>query len=469
MSLQSSDRIAMGWIESLIDEHSFLPFYPTHQDSNNTYQFGPEIITGLAKVNQRAIAVYAHNTNSKRGYISRQGAIKIARLMDRAYELKIPIIAFLASPGIAMEEGLASGNEYTQIISKNIALSGVVPQLAVILAPTLGAPAYSSVLMDITFFNKNRSFLMVTSPTVVQHAINEKVTMGELGGAAMHASVTGIADFVDDTMTAQINQVKAIIDFFPLNTYERPPLKPVREPLQPMPIIPDNPQLPFNMLELMAAIVDNSDYLQYKRSFGQAMICAFAYIHGYPVGIVANQSTRFSGAIDADASQKAARFIRLCDAYNIPILTLIDVPGFMPGKREEQKGLLRHGARLCAAMQTMVPRISVVVRKCYGAAAFLMMQTKSQHGDLVLALESSHIGIMSDAASSKVSKIDQAALDNKENRTACENSLNSAYSMGLIDEIITPVAMRNRLSQHLEYLFHKQERPRLQKKHFIDP
>lgn len=161
-----------------------------------------------------------------------------------------------------------------------------------------------------------------------------------------------------------------------------------------MPTVPADPRVPFNMLELIQAIVDNSDVWQYKSTYGQAMICAFVHIHGYAVGIVANQSIRFSGAIDSDAAQKASKFIRICDAYCIPILTLIDVPGFMPGKREEQKGLLQHGARLCTAMQTRVPRMSVVVRKCYGAAAFLMMQTVSQNGDLVLALETANLGVM---------------------------------------------------------------------------
>jgi acetyl-CoA carboxylase carboxyltransferase component len=461
MSLQPTDTAAMKWIESLIDEHSFLPFCPEYIQENQPHlQTGAEVITGLAKVHQRPVAVYAHNTSVNRGYVTRAGAIKIIRLMDRANELRIPIIAFLASPGISLD--LLSGDEYTQIISRSINYSGIIPQFAVIAAPTLGAPAYSAVLMDLLFFNKHRSYLMVTSPMVVQQAIGEKVTMSELGGTAVHATTTGIADFVDDSSSAQIHSVKTMLGFLPAHTAERPPIHPVQEPIHPMPEIPTNPRLPFNMLDLINALVDNSNLMQYKRAYGQSMICAFAHINGYAVGLVANQSTRMSGAIDSDAAQKTSKFIRICDAYRIPILTLIDVPGFMPGKREEQKGLLQHGARLCAAMQTRVPRLSVVVRKCYGAAAFLLMQTKSQNGDLVLALETASLGVMGKETTQKVQSKDGQAQSEKTasvqaDTVQIEDSLIEAYSLGLIDEIIKPQQMRTRLAQHLEFLYRKME------------
>lgn len=452
----------MKWIESLIDEHSFLPLLADYAPDNQVQiQYGAEVITGLAKVNQRPVAVYAHNSSVNRGYITSQGARKIIRLMDRAKELRIPIIAFLASPGISLEENLLSGEGYTQIIARNIHLSGVIPQFAVLVAPTLGAPAYSAVLMDLLFFNKHRSYLMVTSPMVVQQAIGEKVSMSDLGGTAMHASTTGLADFVNDSLVTQINHVKTMLNFFPLHNREHPPIHAVFEPLQPIPTIPADPRVPFNMLELIQALVDNSDIWQYKSSYGQAMICAFVHIHGYAVGIVANQSIRFSGAIDSDAAQKASKFIRICDAYCIPVLTLIDVPGFMPGKREEQKGLLQHGARLCTAMQTRVPRMSVVVRKCYGAAAFLMMQTASQDGDLVLALATANLGVMGKETTKKVQHTDdQLSADQESNTTetlALNPSLMDAFASGFIDEIITPSQVRGRLAQHLEYLYRKMD------------
>nr|WP_240610459.1 carboxyl transferase domain-containing protein [Legionella qingyii] len=452
----------MKWIENLIDEHSFLPLLADYIPNNQTHlQFGAEVITGLAKINHRPVAIYAHDNSVNRGYITSQGAKKIVRLMDRAKDLRIPIIAFLASPGISLEENLLSGDEYTQIIARNINLSGVIPQFAVLVAPTLGAPAYSAVLMDLLFFNKHRSYLMVTSPMVVQQAIGEKVSMSELGGTAMHAGTTGIADFVDDSISAQINHVKAMLNIFPSHGGECPPIHSVQEPVHALPNIPADPRVPFNMLELIQAIVDNSEIWQYKSAYGQAMICAFVRIHGYVVGIVANQSTRFSGAIDSDAAQKAAKFIRICDAYRIPVLTLIDVPGFMPGKREEQKGLLQHGARLCAAMQTRVPRMSVIVRKCYGAAAFLMMQTASQQGDLVLSLETATLGVMSKETTKRVQNTDgQVSTETKHCVTDMRHldpSLEDAFVSGLIDEIITPQQIRGRLSQHLEYVYRKMD------------
>lgn len=438
----------MKWIQSLIDEHSFLPISGEHSVGKTSLQVGEEVIAGFATVKQKPVAIYAHNTAINRGYITQSGAKKIIKLMDKAKELYIPIIAFLASPGIALD--LASGDEYTQIISRNINYSGVIPQFAVIAGPTLGAPAYSAVLMDLVFFNKHRSYLMVTSPMVVQQAIGEKVTMSDLGSAAIHAATTGIADFVDDSFAAQIQQVKAMLDILPSHGNQLPKRQATHEPNQSLPDIPSNPRKPFNMLPLIEAIVDQSQFVQYKASFGQAMICGFAYIHGMPVGIVANQSIRISGAIDSDAAQKAAKFIRICDAYAIPIITLIDVPGFMPGKREEQKGLLQHGARLCVAMQTRVPRLSVVVRKCYGAAAFLMMQTKSQQGDLVLALETANLGIMSKETSRKVN-----SADGQPQEGGIEDSLAEAYQLGLIDELISPTQIRQRLAQHLEIVVRK--------------
>ncbi|MDR3502079.1 MAG: carboxyl transferase domain-containing protein [Legionella sp.] len=463
MSLTAPDKTAMKWIESLIDRDSFLPLFADYGAENQPgLHFGVEVITGLAKVNQRPVAVYAHNNAVNRGYITTQCSRKILRLMDRAKELRIPIVAFLASPGISLDENLLSGDDYTQIITRNINFSGLIPQFGLIMAPTLGAPAYSAVLMDLLFFNKHRSYLMVTSPMVVQQAIGEKVTMSELGGTSVHAQTTGIADFVDDSLNAQINHVKSMLAFFPGHGGENPPQHPIREPVHALPKIPENPRLPFNMLELLQALVDNSDVWQYKRAYGQAMICAFVHIHGYAVGVIANQSIRFSGAIDSDAAQKAAKFIRICDAYSIPVLTLIDVPGFMPGKREEQKGLLQHGARLCAAMQTRVPRISLIVRKCYGAAAFLMMQTASQHGDLVLALETASLGVMGKETTKKVHKADgQAATEGdsqaSDEITNIDSSLADAYRSGLIDEIITAQQIRGRLAQHLEYVYRKMD------------
>lgn len=448
---------AQGWIDSLVDKDSF-------KASSSTDCL--EVITGVGTVHAKQVAIYAQNMECNRGYISQAGAELILKLMEHAYQLQIPIVAFLASPGINIEQDLESGSAYSAVISKNISLSGAIPQFAVIMAPTLGAPAYSSILMDCIFFNRFRSFLMVTSPTVVKEAIGEKVTMADLGGAMMHAKQTGLADFLEKSVAEQIKRLKAIIGFFPSHQAEHPATIKSQQPIKQIPKIPSEPRTPFNMILLIEAIVDSSSYHQYKADFGCSMLCLFAYIEGYPVGIVANQSTRLSGAIDSDAAQKSARFIRLCDAYNIPIITLIDVPGFMPGKREEQRGLLRHGARFCAAMQTMVPRLSVVVRKCYGAAAFLMMQSATHGGDLVLALKGAQIGAMGQKASSKVQAIDKKM---EPNQAESNESLALAIDKGLVDEEIEAHQIRARLAFHLNQLFYRKQKSRLARKHFIDP
>lgn len=454
------------WLEALLDEGSFQSFNHVQQKEKSDVASGGEVVTGFGEMLGKKVAIYAQNVEINRGYISPDGGEKILALMEKAAVLKVPVIALLASPGIDIENDLDSGIIYTKIISQNIALSGVIPQFAVIMGPTLGAPAYSSVLMDLIFFSQYRSYLMVTSPAVVKQAIGETVSLSDLGGPGTHGQLTGIADFIDKSTALQLERVKALVDFFPSHYKATPQKKTPSLPLKSLPEIPTDPMKPFDMMELIRGIVDESKIHPFKSDFGQSMICAFAYLDGYPIGIVANQGKRLSGAIDSDAAQKSSRFIRLCDAYNIPILTLIDVPGFMPGKREEQRGLLKHGARFCSAMQTMVPRLSVIVRKAYGAAAFLMMQTRAQGGDLVLALNESKIGAMGQKAVAGV----RAAEHNTSIQHSAENeSLMQAYQKGLIDEIIECEQIRARLSFHLSKLFNKKQKPRRARKHFIEP
>lgn len=456
------DFKSLKWLEDLLDDNSFqaLDFIsPGHQSID-------AVTTGLGKIRGRPVALYAQNTEINRGYINHQTGHAILQLMRLALEKKIPIIALLSSPGIDLEDDLASGLAYSEIISQNIACSGIIPQFAVIMGPTLGAPAYSSVLMDLCFFSQHRSHLMVTSPAVVKEAIGETTTLTELGGANVHGHITGLVDFVDKTTELQLEHVKELIEFFPSHFEEKPKRKISKPPLKALPTIPINPMKSFDMMALIEAIVDESHIHFYRCHFGPSILCAFAYLDGFPVGIIANQSKRLSGAIDCDASQKSSRFIRLCDAYNIPIITLIDVPGFMPGKREEQRGLLKYGAKFCFAMQTVVPRLSVVVRKAYGAAAFLMMQTKAQGGDLVLALKESQIGAMGQKASAKVR---EAEHQNATNATLNNESLLKACEKGLIDEVIDSTEIRSRLSFYLPILLAKPQKERLLRKHFIEP
>ncbi len=444
-----------AWIDALIDPNSFLPL-----DGTQASGYGPEVISGLAHVGGRGVAVYATDPRVGRGFITSRGATKIHRLMARAEDQGVPLVALLASPGVSVEEGLASGDAYTKVISANIRLSGVVPQLCAVMSVTMGAPAYSATLMDLVVFNRARSHLMVTGPAVVEKMLGEAPTLAELGGAALHAEQTGIAHLVERRPEDQLETLRALLAFLPANRLEDPPTAPVAEPARRFPELPDAPTTPFDMTTVLEAIVDGGRWLELGADFGRSMITAFARIGGMPVGVVANQSLESGGAVTADAARKSARFIRLCDAYHIPVLTLIDVPGFMPGAEEEGRGLLRHGAAMCFAMQTRVPRVSVVVRRCYGAAAFLMLQTRSQDGDVVLALEQGRIAVMGfDAASHLVYQDDAGDESERRERYFDEHEAPArALEQGLIDEIVSPEALRDRLIAHLRWLGEKRDR-----------
>lgn len=459
-----------AWIDALVDPGSFLPIQSAPPGAEGC-AYGPEVVTGLARVRGRPIAVYAIDPQVDKGFVTSRGAIKIRSLMDRAEQLGVPIVAFLASAGVSVEEGLASGDAYTRVITANIRLSGVVPQLAVVMGVTMGAPAYSATLMDFVLFHKSRSHLMVTAPAVVQRMLGQSPTLAELGGADLHATKTGIVDFVDPAPLVQIERTKELLAYLPSNRLEDVPPRSAREPSEALPAIPSRPDVAFDATTMLAGLLDGSRFFEVGEGIGGAILVGFGSLGGHVVGLVANQSLVGSGAIDADAARKAARFLRICDAYNVPVLNLIDVPGFMPGAEEESKGLLRHGAALCQAMYTSVPRLSVVVRKCYGAAAFVMLQTKSQEGDVVLALEGSRIAVMGFDAAKHVVYPDATEPEDelRERYYRDYESPANAFRQGLVDEIVAPQAIRERLVQHLGWLARKKDRPQVARRHLIAP
>lgn len=472
--MSSKKRLGMtphGWINAFFDEGSFQPFNSRGDEQDTRAYFGNEIIAGVGTVLGVPVAAYAHDPRIDRGFVSVEGAEKICRLMDKALTHAMPIVSFMASPGISISEGITSGDAYTRVISRTIAMSGVVPQIAVVIGATMGAPAYSATLMDFVLFNKVRSHLMVTSPNIVKDVMGQDTSLAELGGSDVHASKTGIADFVDATIEQQIERARALIRLFPSNTCDHAPTIPARAPLRALPTLPERDNYAFEMADVIRGLVDGSDFLNYRENFGKSMYCAFAYIAGFPVGILANNNRVMSGAIDCDAAAKSARFIRLCDAYGVPILTLIDVPGFMPGAHEEQKGLLRYGAQFCSAMQTSVSRISVVLRRCYGAAAYLMMQTASQEGDLVLAVENSKIGIMGFEAARHVIYQNDERSQEELRAHYFENyeSPELALKRGLVDRIIRYADIRSILEAHMPLTQRKQPLERVRKKHSIIP
>ncbi len=374
----------LNWLEAMSDSREELEILYDNDEVS--------VCTGTSRIMSRQVVFYAIKPQVQQGFICSKGAEEICRIMDKAFELKCPVIGFLASPGVSVSEGIESGHAYTKVITKNIQYSGVIPQISVIVNTTMGAPAYTATLTDFVLFNKTRSTLMVTGPNVIQSLLGQQTSLKDLGGSAIHREKTGIADFVDQNIETQILRLRRLIYFL---NFKQPKLKrPSVTPVARLPEIPADPKIVFDMLKLVDALVDASEYMSYRHDYGKAIFCLFAYIQGHPVGIVANNSFCNGGAIDYLAAKKFSRFVKICDAYEIPLITLIDVPGFMPGEEQEHNGLLQAGASLCQSIQTRVPRFSVVIRKCYGAAAYLMMQTKAQGGNGVLALETARIAIM---------------------------------------------------------------------------
>lgn len=428
--------------------HSFESAGLTFLFSDSPDVYEDDVICGTAYVGTRKVSFYAQNPKVDKGFISSLGARKIIQLMDHALEKKLPIVAFLFSAGVSIAEGINSGSAYAKIISRNISISGKIPQFAVVIGSTIGAAAYSATLMDLVILNKVRSYLMVTSPSVVKWAIGENCTLADLGGSDVHSKLTGIADFVESNIEAQLKRLRELILLIPSDKIAALP------PRENFPIVPEK-NIAWNMEKILVGFVDDSLYHQYRQHFGKSMLCVFARVNGVSVGIIANQSTANAGAIDSDASIKSTRFLRICNAYNLPLITLIDVPGFMPGSKEEQKGLLRHGANFCSAMQMNVPRISIIIRRCYGAAAFLMLQETVKGKDLKLSLPQTKMAIMGYPAAKNNIYADDPRSEEEKILHYYENYESPAVALrnGLIDLIVEGHEVRHRVSAHLEEVY----------------
>lgn len=448
-----------SWIDALVDEGSFLPL---------KQGYGDVVTTGLARVDGRVVAVYAIDPGRDRGFVDSAGATKIAELMDRAEELGAPVVALLASAGVSVTEGLRSGEAYARVISTNVRLSGVVPQLALVMGVTMGAPAYSATLMDLTLVHKSRGHLMVTGPAVVQAMLGESPTLADLGGAEVHHTKTGLADLVCKDVAALCATARTLLSLLPENHLEEPHRTPPVAPARAMPTMPDDPGEAFDVRTVIDALADDRSVVELGAGYGPSMITVLARLEGRVVGVLANQSLESGGAITTDAADKSARFLRLCDAYGIPIVTLIDVPGFLPGVGEEQRGLLRRGASFCQAMRTAVPRVSVVVRRCYGAAAFLMMQTRGQDGDLVLALPGARIAVMGYDAAKHLVRVEGESDEAARARYFEEvESPARAVALGLVDAVVPAPSLRASLAAHLGMLDQRRPRRATPKRHVI--
>src|SRR5499433_1898762 len=392
-------------LELLLDEDSFEEFdmYVEHR----CIDFGMEqsrvpgdgVVTGWGTINGRVTYVFAKDFTVFGGSLSEAHAQKIIKVQDMALRNRAPIVGLYDAGGARIQEGVAALGGYAEVFQRNVLASGVIPQISVIMGPCAGGDVYSPAMTDFIFMVKDTSYMFVTGPDVVKTVTNEVVTAEELGGARVHASKSGVVDGAYENDFETLTQMRRLIDFLPLSNREKPPTRPhfddvTREETSLDRLIPDNPNKPYDMKELIEKVADEGDFFEIGTDFGKNIITAFGRMAGEPVGFVANQPMTLAGVLDIDASRKAARFVRFCDAFNIPIVTFVDVPGFLPGTKQELGGLIKHGAKLLFAYgEATVPKVTLITRKAYGGA-YDVMSSKHLRGDVNYAWPSAEIAVM---------------------------------------------------------------------------
>jgi methylmalonyl-CoA decarboxylase subunit alpha len=462
-------------IDMLLDEGSFEEYdmFITHRctdfDLQKLKYLGDGVITGHGTIDGRLVYVFSQDFTVFGGSLSETYAGKICKIMDMAMKNGAPIIGINDSGGARIQEGIKSLAGYADIFQRNILASGVVPQISAIFGPCAGGAVYSPALTDFNIMVKDTSYMFVTGPKVVKTVTGEEVTNEQLGGSTVHATKSGVAHFVSDNEQEGILLIRKLLSYLPQNNLEDPPLIANVDPINRLEdslneIIPDNPNKPYDMKDVIRAIIDNNEYLEIQRDYAPNIITLFARMNGQSVGIVANQPNYLAGVLDINASRKAARFVRFCDAFNIPILTLVDVPGFLPGTTQEYGGIIVHGAKLLYAYgEATVPKVTVILRKAYGGA-YDVMSSKHLRGDLNYAWPTAEIAVMGGKGAieilygHEISKITEeherdAFMQQKEE--AYRRKFSNPYvaaKYGYIDDIIEPRNTRFRVIRALQSL-----------------
>ncbi|MEL7206943.1 MAG: acyl-CoA carboxylase subunit beta [Actinomycetota bacterium] len=466
--------LARERIEYFLDDGSFheLDQLARHRaEGLDERPYTDGVITGWGTVDGRKVFVFSQDFTVFGGALGEVFAEKIHKVMDMALSVGAPMIGLNDGAGARIQEGVVSLASYGGIFHRNVQASGVTPQISVILGPCAGGAVYSPAMTDFIFMVRERSHMFITGPDVVKTVTGEEVTLEELGGAQSHASKSGIATFVADDEEAVLDDVRYLLSFLPANNLEEPPrFAPTDDPERTTPelrdLIPASPNQPYDMHEVIAAVVDDNDYFEYHASWAQNIVCCFARLDGEPVGIVGNQPQHFAGVLDIESSEKAARFVRTCDAFNIPLVTFVDVPGFLPGVEQEYGGIIRHGAKLLYAYcESTVPRIQVITRKAYGGA-YVVMNSKSIGADLAFAWPSGELAVMGpEGAVNIVYRRELAEADDPEARRAelvddyTEKYSNpyAAAERGYVDDVIDPADTRHKLIEGLRMLRSKRE------------
>jgi len=468
--------LARERIEYLLDPGSFheLDMLARHRALDSGIEERPYtdgVITGWGTIDGRKVFLFSQDFTVFGGALGEVFAEKIHKVMDLALSVGAPMIGLNDGAGARIQEGVVSLDSYGGIFYRNVQSSGVIPQISVILGPCAGGAVYSPAMTDFIFMVRESSHMFITGPDVVKTVTGEEVTLEELGGAKSHASKSGVATFVSEDEKSCLDDVRYLLGFLPANNLEESPRTPSNDdPQRTCPelyeIMPDSPNIPYDMKKVIAAVVDDGDFFEYIPNWAKSIVCGFARLDGRPVGIVGNQPLVLAGVLDIESSEKAARFVRTCDAFNVPLVTFVDVPGFLPGVDQEYGGIIRHGAKLLYAYcEATVPRIQIITRKAYGGA-YVVMDSKSVGSDLSFAWPTAELAVMGPQGAVEIvyRRELQAAADPVKRRAELVDEYTERYAnpyiaaeRGYIDDVIDPAQTRIKLIAGLALLESKRE------------
>lgn len=458
----------------LFDEGSFFelnPFVEPAKSIKKTQNaFGDGVVVGRGLVQGRSVFAYAQDFTVMGGSLGYAHGMKIAKVQEMALKFGAPCIGLIDSGGARIQEGINSLSAYARIFKNNVKSSGIIPQISVILGPAAGGAVYSPAITDFVIMTNKTSYMFVTGPDVVKEVLNQDITMDDLGGGNVHAEKSGVAHFVFEDEEHAIMQVRKLLAYLPLNNFDPVPVSmdvDFNEDRQEYlnKIVPDDPNRPYDMKEIINTLTDNNSFLEIHEKYAQNIIVGFARLDGKTIGIVANQPKVMAGTLDINASIKGSRFVRFCDAFNIPLLILEDVPGFLPGADQEHTGIIRNGAKLLYAFcEATVPRVTIITRKAYGGA-FVVMNSLGIGGDFNFAWPSAEIAVMGPAGAIKI--VNRAELASATDRAAMEKELIEKYKdeianpfkaeeLGMIDDVIQPSKTREVLITIFDILSNKQ-------------
>jgi len=464
-------------LDKLLDPNSFqeIDALATHRATGlgmeKSHPLGDGVVTGYGAIHGRLVYVFAQDFTVMGGSLGEAHAAKICKVLDLAMKNGAPVIGLNDSGGARIQEGVDALGGYGEIFLRNTLASGVVPQISAIMGPCAGGAVYSPALTDFVFMVEGTSHMFITGPEVVRAVIHEEVSFEQLGGAMVHASRSGVAHFAEPNEEACLADIRTLLSYLPQNNMEDPPYQPPKDSAGRMEsdldaLVPADPNKPYDMHDIIRRVVDDGVFFEVHKHYAQNILVGFARLNGRPVGIVANQPASLAGVLDIDASVKAARFVRFCDCFNIPLVTFVDVPGFMPGTVQEHGGIIRHGAKLVFAYsEATVPKVTVITRKAYGGA-YIVMSSKHLRGDINYAWPSAEIAVMGPEGAVNIifRKQIEAAADPEAERAKLVAEYRERFaspyvaaSRGFVDDVIEPHETRPKLISALEMLQNKRD------------